>query len=220
MAQDVPHSPDGVPLDRQLSIRVNQLNGMFDRFPLPCAVSHAERFELRVVNPAFGEAVGASRERLRGCGLFDILTPVDEAEVDALGAALRRRRSARIPIAVRWNARGQTFQGDVTVELVDESLLGPLPVLVFLFVRSSRAEVDAPALEPVALRILTQIAGGATTAATARAVGLTVDGVNYHVTRMCRRLDVPNRVALVARAYVLGLLDSSTWPPAAATPRG
>jgi hypothetical protein len=51
----------------------------------------------------------------------------------------------------------------------------------------------------------------------ARQVGLTVDGVNYHLGRLCRRLDAPNRVALVARAYVLGLLDPRAWPPAQPT---
>jgi Bacterial regulatory proteins, luxR family len=56
--------------------------------------------------------------------------------------------------------------------------------------------------------------GSATTPAIARSVGLTVDGVNYHLRQLTRRLNVPNRTALVARAYVLGVLDARTWPPA------
>ncbi|MFK4071566.1 hypothetical protein [Streptomyces sp. NPDC029674] len=52
----------------------------------------------------------------------------------------------------------------------------------------------------------------------ARAVGIGVDGVNYHLTRLCRRLRAPNRTALVARAYVLGLLDPEAWPPEVAGP--
>jgi DNA-binding CsgD family transcriptional regulator len=71
-------------------------------------------------------------------------------------------------------------------------------------------------LEPVAARILELVATGATTAVVARHVGLTVDGVNYHLGRLCRRLDAQNRVALVAGAYVLGLLDPSTSPPRSA----
>lgn len=216
MTHEVPYTTDGVPTDQQLSIRVNQINGMFDRFPLPCAVCQTEGFELRVVNPAFSEAVGITRARLRRRALFDVLTPRDGADVDALSEALHRRRSARFPVHVQWTAHTTAFDGEVTVELVDESLLGPLPLLVFLFVGPSRAALEEPpALEPVARQILIQIASGATTAATARAVGLTVDGVNYHVTRLCRRFDVPNRVALVAKAYVLGLLAPTSWPPEA-----
>jgi len=56
-------------------------------------------------------------------------------------------------------------------------------------------------LEPVAARILELVASGVTTSVVARQVGLTVDGVNYHLGRLCRRLDAPNRVALVARAF-------------------
>ncbi|MEU9116558.1 hypothetical protein AB0D04_33630 [Streptomyces sp. NPDC048483] len=47
----------------------------------------------------------------------------------------------------------------------------------------------------------------------ARTVGLSDDGVNYHLTRLGRRLHTPNRTALVARAYVLGLLSPTAWPP-------
>jgi DNA-binding CsgD family transcriptional regulator len=37
--------------------------------------------------------------------------------------------------------------------------------------------------------------------------------VNYHLTRLSDRFGVPNRTALVARAYSLGLLDPGSWPP-------
>jgi DNA-binding CsgD family transcriptional regulator len=61
--------------------------------------------------------------------------------------------------------------------------------------------------------ILRLIAGGATSAAVAAELGITGDGVNYHLTRLSERLGVPNRTALVARAYSLGLLDPASWPP-------
>jgi hypothetical protein len=52
-------------VNRELSIRYNQLINMFDRFPLASAICYTEDFRLRVVNPAFGEAVGG-RENLVG----------------------------------------------------------------------------------------------------------------------------------------------------------
>ena len=117
-------------------------------------------------------------------------------------------------VASRWTARGHAHSGHLTVELVDEALLGELPLLVFLHVNSSEPQREPPmTLEPVAARILELVASGVTTSVVARQVGLTVDGVNYHLGRLCRRLDAPNRVALVARAYVLGLLDPRAWPP-------
>jgi hypothetical protein len=51
-------------VNRELSIRYNQLINMFDRFPLGSAICYTNGFRLRVVNPAFGEAVGVAREQL------------------------------------------------------------------------------------------------------------------------------------------------------------
>ena len=190
---------------------------MFDRFPLGTAICYTEGFRVRVVNPAFGEAVGVARERLRDRPLLDVLTAVDPAAVEQLAETLLRRQHGRFPLRVRWTIGGHAQTGQLTVELVDEALLGELPLLVFLHVDHVELQREPPmALEPIAARILELAASGVTTSVVARQVGLTVDGVNYHLGRLCRRLDAPNRVALVARAYALGLLDPSTWPPRSA----
>ncbi|MGK5629626.1 helix-turn-helix transcriptional regulator [Streptomyces sp. URMC 123] len=75
-------------------------------------------------------------------------------------------------------------------------------------------------LSPQEARILPLIAAGATTAGVGRTVGIGTDGVNYHLGRLCRRLGVPNRTALVAKAYALGLLEAGVWPPVLAAPGG
>ncbi|WP_211841395.1 PAS domain-containing protein [Saccharopolyspora antimicrobica] len=61
-------------------------------------------------------------------------------------------------------------------------------------------------------------AGGDTTARIAKAVDLTVDGVNYHLAQLSRRWNVRGRTALVARAYALGVLNPEAWPPAPTEP--
>ena len=158
--------------------------------------------------------MGVARERLRDRSLLDVVTAADSAAVEQLTDALLHRRHGRFPLDVRWTARGHANSGHLTVELVDEALLGERPLLVFLHVNHPEPERHPPVtLEPVAARILELVASGVTTSVVARQVGLTVDGVNYHLGRLCRRLDAPNRVALVARAYVLGLLDPTVWPP-------
>ena len=184
-------------MNRELSIRYNQLLNMFDRFPLGCAICYTEGFRVRVVNPAFGEAVGV---RVNSC-------VTDLCSMSSLRSTPRRSSSSpmrcyidsrSLPLDVRWTSRGHAHSGHLTVELVDEALLGELPLLVFLHVNSSEPEREPPmTLEPVAARILELAASGVTTSVVARQVGLTVDGVNYHLGRLCRRLDAPNRVALV-----------------------
>jgi DNA-binding CsgD family transcriptional regulator len=45
-------------------------------------------------------------------------------------------------------------------------------------------------------------------------LGLSRQGIDYHLAALRRRLRVSTRGALVARAYALGLLHQGMWPPA------
>jgi len=164
-------------VNRELSIRYNQLLNMCDQFPPGSAICYTEGFRVRVVNPAFGEAVGVAREQLRDRSLLDVFTAVDSEAVEQLTDALLHRRHGRFPLDVRWTARGHAQSGHLTVELVDEALLGELPLLVFLHVNSSEPRREPPmTLDPVAAPILELVASGVTTSVVARQVGLTVDG--------------------------------------------
>ncbi|MFJ7275133.1 LuxR C-terminal-related transcriptional regulator [Kitasatospora sp. NPDC098663] len=83
----------------------------------------------------------------------------------------------------------------------------------------TRAEPPAPAsapraeVSPTEARILAAAARGDTTAQIGREIGLAADGVNYHLARLSRRWHVPNRTALVGRAYAFGVLVAEVWPP-------
>ncbi|MER6566941.1 LuxR C-terminal-related transcriptional regulator, partial [Streptomyces sp. NPDC001093] len=70
---------------------------------------------------------------------------------------------------------------------------------------------------PVEGRVLALLAGGATTAGAARELGLSKDGVTYHLRRLSARWNAANRTELVARAYALGVLRPGVWPPEART---
>lgn len=54
---------------------------------------------------------------------------------------------------------------------------------------------------------------GRPSGALASRVHLSSQGVDYHVNTLLRRFGVPNRTALVARAYAIGALDAHAWPP-------
>ncbi|MFF7725394.1 LuxR C-terminal-related transcriptional regulator [Streptomyces sp. NPDC008001] len=62
-------------------------------------------------------------------------------------------------------------------------------------------------------RILEGIAAGVSTVPLASRLYLSRQGVEYHVTCLLRKLKVPNRAALVSRAYSMGVLKVGTWPP-------
>ncbi|WP_244173947.1 LuxR C-terminal-related transcriptional regulator, partial [Streptomyces recifensis] len=75
-----------------------------------------------------------------------------------------------------------------------------------------------PAAEPAAVTpvegaVLALLAQGATTGRAARELGLSRDGVAYHLRRLSARWHAANRTELVARAYALGVLAPGVWPP-------
>ncbi|WP_244177508.1 PAS domain-containing protein [Streptomyces atriruber] len=213
---------------------------LLDRSPTPTAIAGTNGL-VSVANPAFASALGLQPGRVANRLLLDLLTPTNSDQLRKLDEAMRSGRRSRYPVEACWAAGGTTRHGQVTVEPVTDPLEDTPPLMVTLRVAEERdgptrngaaartggpRAVDAgeelahPALNAQEARILRLVAGGATTSVVARTVGIGVDGVNYHLTRLCRRLHVPNRTALVARAYVLGLLDAQAWPPQVSGPAG
>lgn len=80
-----------------------------------------------------------------------------------------------------------------------------------------RPEVRRGPLSRRQQEILKLMAGGATNAVIADALGLSVDTVKHHTTMIYRRLDVPNRAAAVHLAQRLGLLSDGARPADAET---
>ncbi|MFF9479834.1 PAS domain-containing protein [Streptomyces sp. NPDC014733] len=195
----------------------NHFLALLDRLPLPIAVCRADGGVL-IANPAMAAEWGVAPGRLSGRNLLDLFRPRDTAQLDRLTEALRLGRRSRYPVAVGWRGTdGVTRQGELSLDPVGDPSARPPALLALLKVRES---VPPPAprgrVSPVEGRILALAAGGATTAAIGSALGLTVDGVNYHLSRLARRWRVQGRTALVARAYVLGVLEPGSWPPRAA----
>ncbi|MEU5211141.1 PAS domain-containing protein [Streptomyces sp. NPDC020742] len=191
---------------------------LLDRIPTPIAVCRADG-EVLIANPAMAEQWGVAPGRLRGRNLLDLFRPRAEAQLVRVAEAIRLGRRSRYPVAVHWRAAsdGTEREGELTVDPVGDPSVQPPALLALLKVR----EPDPPAPQrdgtsPVEARILALAAAGATTAAIGSALGLTVDGVNYHLTRLSRRWRVQGRTALVAKAYVLGVLSPESWPPAPA----
>ncbi|MFJ1654750.1 LuxR C-terminal-related transcriptional regulator [Streptomyces sp. NPDC088337] len=68
-------------------------------------------------------------------------------------------------------------------------------------------------LSQIDARILEGIASGLSTIPLASRLHLSRQGIEYHVTCLLRKLRVPNRAALVSRAYSMGVLKVGVWPP-------
>ncbi|MFE0178775.1 PAS domain-containing protein [Streptomyces sp. NPDC059002] len=189
---------------------------LLDRTQVPTAISTTDG-EITSANPALAALWDLTPSRLTGRNLLDLFTPTDDAQFTKLDTALRTGRRSRYPVRVRWEASGTSYEGELTVEPVSDPAGTTPPLLAILSADERRTAPKAGELQLLSAqeaRIIALVAAGHTTAVVARAVDLSADGVNYHLVRLCRRFEVPNRTALVARAYVLGLLSPTAWPPA------
>ncbi|TJZ57066.1 PAS domain-containing protein [Streptomyces piniterrae] len=191
---------------------------LLDRIPTPIAVCHADG-DVLIANPAMAAQWGAAPGQLRGRNLLDLFRPRAKEQVHRIAEALRLGHRSRYPVEVHWQsaADGSEREGELTVDPVGDPSLRPPVLLALLRVRDTPPPpTPRGTASPVEARILALAAAGATTAAIGTAMGLTVDGVNYHLTRLARRWRVQGRTALVAKAYVLGVLAPDSWPPAPA----
>jgi DNA-binding CsgD family transcriptional regulator len=91
---------------------------------------------------------------------------------------------------------------------------------ILVLMTSSKGAEDAGVLTnqkqiltEIDARILEGIAAGMSTIPLASRLYLSRQAIEYHVTGLLRKLRVPNRAALVSRAYSMGVLTVGVWPP-------
>ncbi|MET8976709.1 LuxR C-terminal-related transcriptional regulator [Streptomyces sp. NPDC004539] len=65
----------------------------------------------------------------------------------------------------------------------------------------------------VQARVLEGVAAGLSSGRLSRELHLSSKTIDYHVRVMSDKLQAPNRVALVSRAFVLQILRTDVWPP-------
>ncbi|MBP2478829.1 PAS domain S-box-containing protein [Crossiella equi] len=199
---------------REATLWRNRFTALLDRVPVPAAISRTDG-TLDLVNPEFAALLGTSPARLHGTVLTTLMAARQQDAHDRLMRELGSGARGRRTLAVRWAPRrtGRTRTGTLTLQVVKDVEASLLLTLAADPETPGTADTP-PELSTRETEILTRVAAGDTTSAIASAVGLTPDGVTYHVTQLCRRFQAANRTALVARAYTTGVLDAAVWPPA------
>jgi len=131
---------------------------------------------------------------------------------------LRMGRTGRFTECVKVKRPDGTVQGDLTAIRLRAPARVVDPLIVLLQADPATAD-DAQGgarprlLSEVDAKILEGVAAGASTIQLATQLFLSSKGIEYHVSTMLRRLKVPNRPALVSRAYTMGILSGGAWPP-------
>ncbi|WP_369393889.1 PAS domain S-box protein [Streptomyces sp. CG1] len=193
----------------------NRALTLFDRVTVPVAVCDVHG-QVVMANPAMAAECGTTPGRLRGRDVLELFRPQEAGQVERIAEALRLRHRSRYQVSVRWRAPGGAERyGELTADPVSDTVDETPALLVMLLVQgeSTAPEPEPVRVTPVEGRVLALLAGGATTAAAARELGLSKDGVTYHLRRLSARWHTATRTELVARAYALGVLAPGVWPP-------
>ncbi|MFF5532622.1 PAS domain-containing protein [Streptomyces cinerochromogenes] len=188
---------------------------LFDRVAVPVAVCDVYG-QVVLANPAMAAECGAPPGRLRGRHVLELFRPQEAGQVERIAEALRLRHRSRYQVSVCWPAPGGGERyGELTADPVSDSVEETPALLVMLRVGGERSATEPEPVRTteVERRVLALLAGGATTARAARELGLSRDGVTYHLRRLSARWGAANRTELVARAYALGVLAPGVWPP-------
>lgn len=190
---------------REAGVWENRFRALLDRTPVPTAICTGDGTVLEF-NPALAALLGVSPAQAHGLPITDLLRPKVVSDFERMNERLRSRRRNHETLTVVWT--GGT--GELTVQAIRGDVFRGLLLTLAPGVSPAPA---APSLTGREFEVLRLVAAGATSAEAAADLGLTPDGVNYHLTRLTALLNARNRTALVARAYTLGLLDPQTWPP-------
>lgn len=176
-------------------------------------------------NPAALRLTGRSLHDIRGRSVGIALTAPDVARHEPLWAELTAGRRGRYDLSVTLRSSdGRQRPARLTVTLVRSRDGVPTTGL-------GLAVPLAPETETVALparnlpsageaAVLERLAAGASLQQIATDLGMSRRGVDYRITRLRHKLraDGPagapaTSAALIARAYALGILHPTTWPP-------
>ncbi|MFG2502245.1 PAS domain S-box protein [Streptomyces sp. NPDC048441] len=131
--------------------------------------------------------------------------------------SLIARRVRRVETsAVLVDARGLQRRAQLHLTTIGHSAARARHVWAVVTHESLAHEAHS-SLTAAQIRILSLLAEGSSNSDIATSLKLSRQTVDYHLSRLRQLLGATTRPALVARAYVLGILAPRAWPPRSAT---
>jgi len=194
------------------------LNSFFERSGI-CMVILDPALRVSQANEEFCGQFGRTAIDSRGASIFEFLHRSSHERLRRQIARVTDGRRSRITervLGVRSNAAA--FSGHLTVIQLEDVTRAECSLVLMI-----KPDID-PAAQGVVIdgkkmlseldaRIVEGIAAGVSTVQLASKLYLSRQGIEYRVGMMLRKMRVPNRAALVSRAYSMGLLSVGTWPP-------
>lgn len=177
------------------------------------------RLRIQEHNPAFVEQCGTDARDLNGSDFADLMHPSVRKRMLRHFERLTQGQNIRFVehLAALW-ASQTAFTGSLTGMAV-RTENGELKSIVVLVTPERSGQDKRVLVSPYKIltqidaRILEGVATGASTVQLATKLYLSRQGIEYHVGNMMRHFKVPNRAALVSKAYSMGLFNVGCWPP-------
>ncbi|WCN79528.1 PAS domain-containing protein [Micromonospora sp. LH3U1] len=190
---------------------------LFERSGIGLAVLDPA-LRVRASNDVFGEQCGRPRETIKDHSFVAFLhLSVRQGLLRQFERLVQGRRSHVVchSLAVRF-ARTD-IAGQLAAFPVDDNN-GKVRMIVVQFVperiEESQPEVSEQLkLTALTAKILEGVAAGDPTVRLAAKLFLSRQGIEYHVSALLRQFKVPNRTALAAKAYSMGIFTVGCWPP-------
>ncbi|PAU46379.1 helix-turn-helix transcriptional regulator [Streptomyces albireticuli] len=185
-----------------------------------CMASLDRALTIQQANQEFFRQFNGSSEEICGRSIRDVVHPSVQQPLMRQFSHLLEGRHERFVAPVI--AVGPGEEAAFSVPLTAVAVRGGLPdtTAILVMMPTTRNTEGARVvtnrkkiLSEMDARILEGIAAGVSTIPLASRLYLSRQGVEYHVTCLLRKLKVPNRAALVSRAYSMGVLTVGTWPP-------
>ncbi|MFD9221729.1 PAS domain-containing protein [Streptomyces sp. NPDC060064] len=193
------------------------LHALRDHSGLPCALISAGG-RIQQASAAAAELLQTRPSDLVGRRAHTVLAPAPELDLlhRRWNDLIARRRRRFETSAVLVDARGRQRRARLHLTTVGRSSTRAAEVWAVVTHQGLAHEAHPP-LTASQIRILSLLATGSSNGEIATSLRLSRQTVDYHLSRLRDLLGAATRPALVARAYVLGILSPQTWPPRSAT---
>ncbi|MGW7271952.1 PAS domain S-box protein [Streptomyces sp. NPDC054864] len=195
------------------------LQALRDHSGLPCALLSADGRVIEA-SAAAADLFHLGLPDLVGRRAHTLLAPASAPDLDRLhrrwnGLIARRTRRMETS-AVLVDSQGRQRRAQLHLTTVGHSAARARHVWAVI-THQSLAHEAHPTLTAAQVRILSLLAEGSSNSDIATSLKLSRQTVDYHLSRLRQALGAATRPALVARAYVLGILAPRAWPPRSAT---
>ncbi|WP_225843828.1 helix-turn-helix transcriptional regulator [Streptomyces albus] len=174
---------------------------------------------IRSVNSAFSAQCGRGHDDICDRSFAEFLHPSVRQHVLRQFLRLVQGHQAQVvsrSIAIWFH--DTAVAGKVTAYPVEDADGKPRMILVQFTPEETADDRQALVgswwkLTPLKAKVLEGVAAGDPTVRLAARLFLSRQGIEYHVSILLRLFKVPNRTALAAKAYSMGMFSIGCWPP-------